>query len=190
MSVLQFAAGSFLSKKLCSTLHSIEVDFYSKKRKSSLFEPPFERLRGNLGTSSIARWKACVRLPIRHSWTFFATVIPSLTGGHAMVSSAADCCIRPTAHALLCIVNGNDSEVFRFFSPWWPWPLTLTFKLVRVILDTRVRGPCSRVAGTHYPWTGPSTRTVNTGSVYRAPVNTAVNTVSKMTPVFAAREHG
>jgi len=53
-----FAAGSFLSKKLCSRLHSTEVDFYSKKRKSSLFEPPFRRLRGNVRTSSIARWKA------------------------------------------------------------------------------------------------------------------------------------
>jgi len=28
-----FAAGSFLSKKLCSRLHSIEVDFHSKKGK-------------------------------------------------------------------------------------------------------------------------------------------------------------
>ena len=28
-----FPAGSFLSKKLCSRLHSIEVDFYSKKVK-------------------------------------------------------------------------------------------------------------------------------------------------------------
>jgi len=28
-----FAAGSFLSKKLCSRLHSTEVDFYSKKGK-------------------------------------------------------------------------------------------------------------------------------------------------------------
>ena len=59
-----FAAGSFLSKKLCSRLHSVEVDFYSKKRKSSLFEPPFGRLRGNVRTSSIACWKARVRLPI------------------------------------------------------------------------------------------------------------------------------
>ena len=55
-----FAAGSFLSKKLCSRLHSIEVDLYSNKRKSSLFEPPFGRLRGNVRTSSIARWKARV----------------------------------------------------------------------------------------------------------------------------------
>ena len=59
-----FPAGSFLSKKLCSRLHSIEVDFYDKK--ISLFEPPFGRLRGNVRTSSIARWKARVRLPIRH----------------------------------------------------------------------------------------------------------------------------
>jgi len=64
-----FAAGSFLSKKLCSRSRSIEVDFYSKKRKSSLFEPPFGGaldLRGNVRTSSIAHWKARVRLPIRH----------------------------------------------------------------------------------------------------------------------------
>jgi len=31
---------------------------YSKKRKSSLFQPPFVKLRGNVRTSSIARWKA------------------------------------------------------------------------------------------------------------------------------------
>ena len=61
-----FAAGSFLSKKLSSRLYSIEVNFYSKKRKSSLFEPPFGRLRGNVCTSSIARCKARVRLSIRH----------------------------------------------------------------------------------------------------------------------------
>jgi len=62
-----FAAGSFLSKKLCSRLHSIEVDFYSKKGKSLLFEPPFGRLRGNVCTSFIAHWKARVRLPIHHN---------------------------------------------------------------------------------------------------------------------------
>ena len=60
------ATGSFLSKKLCSRLHSIEGDFYSKKGKVPLFQPPFGRLRGNVRTSSIARWKARVRLPIRH----------------------------------------------------------------------------------------------------------------------------
>jgi len=63
-----FAAGSFLSKKLCSRLHSIEVDFYSKKRKRSLFVPPFGRLRGNVRTSPIARWKSRVRLPTRHNY--------------------------------------------------------------------------------------------------------------------------
>ena len=61
-----FAAESFLSKKLCSRLHSIEVEFYSKK-ESSLFGPHFGSLRGNVRTSSIARWKARVRLPIRHN---------------------------------------------------------------------------------------------------------------------------
>jgi len=35
-----FAAGSFLSKKLCSRLHSIEVYFYSKKGKVRFFSHP------------------------------------------------------------------------------------------------------------------------------------------------------
>jgi len=30
---------------------------FIQKRKNSLFEPPFGRLRGNVRTSSIARWK-------------------------------------------------------------------------------------------------------------------------------------
>ena len=30
------------------------------------------------------------------------------------------CCVRPTALALLCIVNEHDSAVFRF-CPRWPW---------------------------------------------------------------------
>ena len=60
-----YAAGSFLSRKLCSRLHSIAVDFYSNKEKSSFLS--HGRLRGNVRTSSIARWKARVRLPIRHN---------------------------------------------------------------------------------------------------------------------------
>jgi len=39
-----------------------------------------------------------------------------------MVSFVAACCVWPMAHALLCIVSGDDSAVF--FCPQWPWPLT------------------------------------------------------------------
>jgi len=54
-----------------------------QKRKSSLFEPPFGTLRGNLRTSSVACWKARVRLPIRHNWTFFASsYFWDVTGGN------------------------------------------------------------------------------------------------------------
>ena len=35
------ATGSFHTKKLCSTLYSTEVEFYSKKQNISLFKPPF-----------------------------------------------------------------------------------------------------------------------------------------------------
>jgi len=48
-----------------------------------------------------------------------------------MVSSVAASCVPPTAQALLCIVNGDDSAVFRFLSL-----LTLTFDLD---LQTRAR---------------------------------------------------
>jgi len=36
-------------------------------------EPPFGGLRGNVRISSIARWKARSRVPIRDNWTFFAS---------------------------------------------------------------------------------------------------------------------
>jgi len=38
------AAGTFLSKKLCSRLHSIEVDFYSKKGKVRFLSHPLADL--------------------------------------------------------------------------------------------------------------------------------------------------
>ena len=71
---LPFAAGSFHTKKFCSRLYSTDVKFYLKNKKS-LPGPPFEGLRGNVRTPSIARWKARGRLPIRHYWTFFERYI-------------------------------------------------------------------------------------------------------------------
>ena len=41
MAVLHLCCWKFSHKKLCSRLHSIKVDFYSKKTIKSLFEPPF-----------------------------------------------------------------------------------------------------------------------------------------------------
>ena len=40
MIVLQFAAESLLSKKLCIRLHSIEVEYYSKKGKVRFLSHP------------------------------------------------------------------------------------------------------------------------------------------------------
>ena len=65
MNALQLAADSFHTKKLCSRLSSSEVLF-------CVFETPFGGLRGNVGRSSWARWKASIRLPISVNWTFFA----------------------------------------------------------------------------------------------------------------------
>jgi len=41
---------------------------------------------------------------------------PSSLAGHAMVSPVAVCSVPPMAQALLCIVTGDDSAVFRFLS--------------------------------------------------------------------------
>jgi len=63
-------AATLLLKVLCQ--RNLVADFiqlklnFIQKKKSSPFEPPFGRLRG-IRTSSIARWKARVRLPIRHN---------------------------------------------------------------------------------------------------------------------------
>jgi len=53
-------------------------------------------------------------------------VTPSPPGCNAMVSSAAACSIWHMAHSLTCIVNGDDSAVFRSFVPG-----DLTCKLVQ-----------------------------------------------------------
>ena len=59
------------SHKLCSKLYLIEIKFYFKKTKRSLFEPPVWGLRGNIGnicTPSIVRWKGRRRIAIRHNY--------------------------------------------------------------------------------------------------------------------------
>jgi len=50
------------------SLLSVCLIFSLESTSYSLRQP----LRGNVRTSSIARWKDRERLPIRHNWTFFA----------------------------------------------------------------------------------------------------------------------
>jgi len=70
-----FAAGSFHTKKLSSKLYSIELYFYSQKRQIHFLIHHLCELRVTYAvrTSSIVRWKAHGRLPIRYNWTFFAS---------------------------------------------------------------------------------------------------------------------
>ena len=68
-----FVAGSFHTKKLCSSCFSREVKFYWHKQRYRVFVPLFGWLRGNVHGSSMARWKARGRLPISDNWTFFAS---------------------------------------------------------------------------------------------------------------------
>ena len=67
------AAGSFHIKKLCNRLFKREVEFYWHKQRYRVFVPPFGGLRGNVHGSSMARWKARGRLPIKAIWTLFAS---------------------------------------------------------------------------------------------------------------------
>jgi len=67
MVLLQFAARSFHTKKLCSRRYSIKLELCSQKRQIRFFEPPFGGVSGNVRTSSIARWKARGQLPIHYN---------------------------------------------------------------------------------------------------------------------------
>ena len=84
-----FADGSFHTKKLCSTLFSIEVEFCWHKQRYRVFVLPFGRLRGNVHGSSMVRWKARGRLPISVNWTFFA----SYHGWGAMSRYGQNCAV-------------------------------------------------------------------------------------------------
>jgi len=71
--MLQLCRWKFSHKE---TLRQIVFDlnwFLSTKITNLLFKSLFGALRDNVSTSSIARWKARSRLPIRDNWTFFAS---------------------------------------------------------------------------------------------------------------------
>jgi len=72
MVVLQLCLGSFQTKKRCSRLYSIKVDFYSKDKKIAFWTTLCGLIRVNVHTPYIARWKARGRLYICHHRTFFA----------------------------------------------------------------------------------------------------------------------
>ena len=69
MVVLQLCRCNFHTEKLCSRLF---FDWSWQKHQKIAFWATLSRLRGNVRTPSIARWKARGRLYIRHYWTFFA----------------------------------------------------------------------------------------------------------------------
>ena len=68
--MLQKAAGSFYTKKLCIVdFIRLKLRFIKQKQKIA-FWATLWGLRGNVRTPSIDRWKARGRFPIYHSWTF------------------------------------------------------------------------------------------------------------------------
>jgi len=59
-----FAVGTFHTKNLVGD-YSIELECCLQKRQIRFFETPFGGVRGNVRTSSIARWKERCRRTIR-----------------------------------------------------------------------------------------------------------------------------
>jgi len=91
----KFAAGIFHTKKLCSRLFSTEFEITEKNIAKPRFLPPFGGLKGNVHSSSMARWKALGRLPISANWTFFA----SSYGWGAMSKYWSKlCCLEGVGH--------------------------------------------------------------------------------------------
>ena len=68
-----FALKVFSQRNFVADFIQLKFSFIQKS-KSSLSESLFGRLRGNVRTSSIVRWKARVRLPIHHNGTFLLAV--------------------------------------------------------------------------------------------------------------------
>jgi len=66
---INFAAGSFYTKKLCSRVYSTELGILFTKRQFA-FWATLWGVRGNFIYSSL---KARGRLPIGYNWTFFAS---------------------------------------------------------------------------------------------------------------------
>jgi len=67
-----------------------------------------------------------------------------------MVSSVAACCVRPTAHAVLCIVNGMTQYFFVFVPGDRDLsPLTLTFELGRDSCTTHLTAKFHRPTFSH-----------------------------------------
>jgi len=75
---------------------------------------------------------------------------PSPPSGHAMVSSVAACCIRPSYGARPSIhCQWGWLSSFSFFVPVIPWPLTLNFELGRDFCTTYLTAELDRRMFSH-----------------------------------------
>jgi len=57
----------FSQRNLVADFIQLKLTFIPKKGKVRFLSHPLGDLRGNVRTSSIARWKARVRLPVHHN---------------------------------------------------------------------------------------------------------------------------
>jgi len=70
---LQLCRWQFLyNETLQQTSHSLRWKL-CERWQMWVFDPHFEEVRSGIEPWLMARWKAHVRLPIRHNWTFFAS---------------------------------------------------------------------------------------------------------------------
>jgi len=66
-----FAAGSFHTKNFVADFIRLNLNFIHKNDKFA-FWATLWGVRGNVRTSSIARWKVSGRFPIRYNWNIFS----------------------------------------------------------------------------------------------------------------------
>ena len=114
-----FAAGSFHTKKLCSRLYSIEIEFNFLKTKNRFWSHPL----GNLGlcTPSIARWKTRGGLPIRVLFTLFTQ---TRFCSHVVHGESQNLLTRPPLSSVLFVnlsfSNETDCSLPGTSGPWRP----------------------------------------------------------------------
>ena len=62
----------FTQRNFVADFIRLKLTFIPKKNEQIAFGATLSGLRCNVCTPSVARWKACSRLYVRHNWAFFA----------------------------------------------------------------------------------------------------------------------
>jgi len=110
------AADSFYIIKLCSRLFVLHCRNCPKatmyeRRQIWVPDPHFEEVRGVVEPWLMARWKARVRLPIRHNWTFYSAPQCSDCKRCTSYGNSVRLSVRPSVTRRYCVKTTARSTV-------------------------------------------------------------------------------